>query len=526
MSTTEAVVAKIQDLQDGEMRQVSVGDTPVLLARVQGQFYAMGANCTHYGAPLAKGALSGETVVCPWHNACFNVTTGDHLQPCGLDALPHFEVRIEGEEVRVTVPEDVPQQRTPDMVSYSPEADSRTFVVLGAGAAGTHAVEILRQDGYQGRIVMISGAQAPAYDRTMLTKKYLQGKADEDALPLRSPEFYQAHGIELVHRTVTQVQPKTKTLTFENGETLAYDALLLATGGKPRSLKVPGADLKQVHLLRSAADAKQIVQEAEDAKRAVVIGSSFIGMEAAASLTQRGLQVTVVSPDEVPFAKILGEAVGKLFQTVHEQHGVTFHLGHKATQFEGNGKVQTVVLDNGDRIPADLVVVGIGVQPATDYLQEIDRNDDQSLSVNAHLQVTDGLYAAGDIARFPDPRDGQPIRIEHWRLAAQQGRVAAHNMAGQTVKFKGVPFFWTGQFDLKLRYAGHATDWDRVVIDGSLDDQEFLAFYIKGDQIRAVAGVGRDRDIAAITALMRLDQLPAASVLEQGSVDWVENLKP
>lgn len=521
------VVARVNDLKEGEMQAVRVEKTLVLLVKVNDRFHALAANCTHYGAPLAKGVLHGDRLVCPWHNACFNPSTGDQLEPPGLDDLPHFQVRVEGEEVIVTLPDDTPRHREPDMASYNPKLDDRTFVLIGLGAAGTNAAETLRKAGFEGRIVAVTAAEELPIDRTMLSKKYLQGKVGENALPLRDEGFYRQHEIEiLTGKPVEEVDISAKQITFADASILNYDALLLATGGKARSLNVEGARLDNIFTLRNHQDSDAILAAAENASRAVIVGSSFIGMETAASLAQNEVEVTVVSPESVPFEKILGDRVGKLFQKEHEKNGVKFIFGQKASQFVGKEKVETVVLDNGDRLAADLAVVGIGVDPATDILEGVRLNEDKSVTTDEYLQVADGVYAAGDIATFPDWQTGEPTRIEHWRLAAQHGRIAAYNMVGKEVPFRGIPFFWTGQFGLKLRYVGHAEQWDKIVYDGEVESGEFLAFYIKGDRVLAVSGINRDSQIAAISELMRLDKMPSAAEIEGGSYDFsLENGK-
>ncbi|MBC8123692.1 MAG: FAD-dependent oxidoreductase, partial [Gemmatimonadaceae bacterium] len=281
MNYVEALVAQASDLEDGQMKQVSVGKTEVLLARTGGKFYAVGAFCSHYGAPLAKGVMSGERVVCPWHNACFSLVSGDQIEPPGLDALARYEVRLEGENVIVRVPEETSGLRTPDMAAHNPDADGRVFVVLGAGAAGSAAVEMLRQTGFEGRIVMLTQEARLPYDRTRLSKDYFIGKVSPEKMPLRTPEFYQEHQIEvLCNQKVVRVNIGAKTIDFEDGTTLAYDSLLLASGGKPRRLPVEGAELKNVFTLRNFEDTNRILAAARGASRAVVVGSSFIGMEA------------------------------------------------------------------------------------------------------------------------------------------------------------------------------------------------------------------------------------------------------
>jgi NADPH-dependent 2,4-dienoyl-CoA reductase/sulfur reductase-like enzyme/nitrite reductase/ring-hydroxylating ferredoxin subunit len=511
----EAKVARINDLQDGEMREVVVGKTKVLLVRLQGKFYAIGGECTHYGGPLAEGALSGHRVTCPWHQAVFDVMNGGLLEPPALDAEPCYTVRVEGDDVFVKVPKKPANRCASAMVRRDP-ADARTFVILGAGAAGNAAAETLRQDGFTGRIVMITQELRLPYDRPNLSKGYLSGDAGPEALPWRTPEFYRDHDIEvLMGQRVDRVEVPLTTLTFADGRSLKYDALLLATGGVPRRLEIPGSQWPNVFTLRSADDADAIIGAALPGGRVVVIGTGFIGMEAAAALTKRGLAVTVVGHGSIPLMRQLGPEIGGMLQQAHEEHGVAFRLGRKPVRLEGYGRVQAVVLDDGEALPADLVVVGLGVKPATDILRGVLLNPDGSVSTDRHLRVSEGLYAAGDVARFPDWRTGDAIRIEHWRLAEQHGRIAAHNMAGRRVEFAGIPFFWSEQFDLTLQYVGHAESWDELIVHGDLAGRNFLGFYVKDNRVMAAAGLQRDRQLAAMAELMRLDQAPAPEELRR-----------
>ena len=529
----EIAVAKVSDLQNGQMQQLEVEGSQILLSRIDDKFYATGAFCTHYGAPLAKGVLCNETIVCPWHNACFNAIAGQQLEPPGLNSLATFSTKVEGEDVLVELPEEIAQEQTLEMANHVAKSDERTFVVLGAGAAGMNAVEVLRQKGFQDKIVLIDESAKLPYDRTKLSKVYLLGDAEEDALSLRDCEFYDRHSIELrFGKAVTKVDGSNKSISFQDGSQLSFDSLLLATGGKARQLNVPGADLANIFTIRKPEDVNSILDAIADAKRAVVVGSSFIGMEAAASLVQQGLEVTVVSPDRVPFQKILGEELGRMFQKVHEAKGVTFKLDAKATEFIGEGKVERVVLESGSGIATDLVIVGIGVELNTDYLENIELNEsDNSISVDRYLQTEiKDIYAAGDLASFPYAPMGTSTRIEHWRLAAQHGRIAAVNMlhqrnnqtesqSAQTVD-NIVPFFWSGQYDLKLRYVGHAEEWDEIFISGDLNNPEFLAFYLQDEKVMAVAGINRDKDIAAISELMRQQKMPDAAQVKN-TVDWI-----
>jgi NADPH-dependent 2,4-dienoyl-CoA reductase/sulfur reductase-like enzyme len=378
------------------------------------------------------------------------------------------------------------------------------------------AAQTLREDRFSGRVLIISRDDRAPYDRPNLSKDYLQGHAESEWMPLRGEEFFADHDIELMlGKEVVSVDATKKTVQFSDGQTLTYDSLLVATGGVPRKLPFQSDEQENVFLLRSFADSDAIIAAAGKGKRVVVIGSSFIGMEAASSLKIRGCDVTVVAPDEVPFADILGREIGELFQHIHEQNGVKFKLGTQVTSFAGNGRVEAVILENGERLQADLVIVGIGVKPATDFLVGVELHKDGGVIADEHLSIGEALYAAGDITHFPDARTGEHTRIEHWRTALQQGRVAAHNMVGKPTPFTSVPFFWTTQFDATLNYVGHAKEWDEIMIQGDVRQRDFLAFYIKAAKILAVAGMNRDREMDLWEERMRLSQMPSPDQLKE-----------
>ena len=522
MNKQEFSVARLSELKDGAMKQVSAGGTEILLARVDGKCYAVGAHCTHYGAPLVEGFLSGDRIVCPWHHACFDVKTGDLEEPPAFDALPRFEVRTDGEEIFVEVPDNAPDRRTAAMTKREP-ADERRFVILGGGAAGFMAAQTLREEGFTGRIILVSREDRAPYDRPNLSKDYLQGHAEPGWMPLRPDDFFVENDIEFQHgREAVKVDMAAKRIYFDDHTSIEYDSLLVATGGSPRRLPFQSESQENVFLLRSFSDSDAIIAAAEKGKRVIVIGTSFIGMEAASSLRTRGCEVTVVGPDAAPFEKVLGTEIGKLFQSMHEKNGVAFRLGEQVERFEGtDSRVDAVVLGRGERLETDLVVVGVGVAPATDFLERIALHKDGGVIADEFLRIAPDVYAAGDIVHFRDPRTQQLTRIEHWRTAMQQGRVAAKNMAGKATAFEAVPFFWTRQFDETLLYVGHAQQWDSIVFDGELELHDFLAFYVKDNRILAVAGMNRDRDMAIWEEQIRNNRILSP---DQLSVDRVEPL--
>lgn len=526
MRSKEVVITKVNDLKNGGMKAFNVNNVDILLSRIDDTFYAVGAFCTHYGAPLQDGVLSGDRIVCPWHHACFDAKTGNLLEPPAQDAIPSYEVKIDGEDVIVTIPEQTAHERTPEMIAQDSGRERRTFVILGAGAAGNAAAQTLREDGFQGRIVMITNENRGPYDRPNLSKDYLQGEAEPEWMALRSDDFYRDHNIEFVfNKKVILVNTRDKRVVFSNKETLEYNKLLVTTGGIARSLKVPGSDLKNIFTLRSFDDADGIIEASTKSSNAVVIGASFIGMETADSLRHRGLDVTVVAPETTPLEHIFGTDIGNWFQQLHEENGVKFKLDQSVEKFEGTEMVKTVVLKNGERINADLVLVGIGVRPATDFIEGLAMATDGGIKVDKYFHAGNDIYAAGDVATFHYWHSSSDARIEHWRTAEQQGRIAAHNMAGNEITFRSIPFFWTAQAGITLRYVGHAKEWDGIVLSGNIQKKDFIAYYVKDGLVRAAAGCNRDQEMAAIEELMRLKKMPSPDKLRDGSIDLVSLLK-
>ena len=520
MSEKEVAVARVGDLSEGQMKSFTVGEQTVLLTKVDGKIFALGAHCPHYGASLEEGALCGDRIICPLHHATFDARTGDLLEPPSHEALPTFDVRIDGDSVMVKIPDEMPFSRTPDMAKADAHVDSRTFVILGGGAAANSAAQTLREDGFQGRILMITQEQRLPYDRPNLSKEYLQGNAEPDWMPLRPESFYEEHDITvLLNKQVTGVDVKHRAIEFAHQEPLDFDVLLLATGGVPRTLNIPGASLGNVFTLRSQDDCDAIINQAAEGKRAVLIGASFISMEVAHSLIEKKVSVTVVAPEAVPFERVLGREIGEMICKYHEGTGVDFRLESTVTRILGDERLSGVELANGEKIDCDFVVMGVGVRPATDLLHGIELQPDGSVMVDDFLRVTEDVYAAGDIVTFSDWRTGQPTRIEHWRVALQQGRCAAHNMVGKQTPYRSIPFFWTIQGDVRLVYVGHAAKWDDIIIDGDLNAKKFIAYYVAKNEVLAAAGSNRYREMDLIEELMRVGRMPKAETLRNGPVD-------
>jgi NADPH-dependent 2,4-dienoyl-CoA reductase/sulfur reductase-like enzyme/nitrite reductase/ring-hydroxylating ferredoxin subunit len=473
-------------LAEGALLAGHVGENAVLLARSGGEVFAVGATCTHYGGPLAEGLLVGDTVRCPWHHACFSLRSGRPVRAPALHALDCW--KLERTEGRIVVRDK--QERPPKPAS--PAGAPRRILIVGAGAAGAAAARMLRQEGFDGSIAMLSPDDAAPYDRPNLSKDYLAGSAPEDWLPLFPPDFYAKNRIELVlGARVTALDPAAKRVQLAGGTSREFDALLLATGAEPVRLQVPGADLGHVHLLRSLADCRAIIAAAQSARRAVLIGSSFIGLEVAASLRTRGLEVDVVAPEARPLEKVFGPELGDFIRRLHESHGVTFHLGEHVAAIEPG----QVALASGKRLTADLVVVGIGVRPLTELAERAGLAIDRGVKVDQYLQTSaPGIYAAGDIARWPDRLSGEALRIEHWVVAERQGETAARNMLGRRQRFDQVPFFWTQHYDVAISYVGHAARWDAIEVVGDMEAHDCVVRYRRNGKLAALATILRDHD--------------------------------
>ncbi len=462
---------------------------PVILVRRGDLVHAVGAICTHYGAPLADGLLVGDTVRCPWHHACFSLRNGEVLRAPALTPIACW--KVEQRDGVVYVREKLEPARA-DVRAATGTAPA-SIVIVGGGGAGNAAAEMLRQLGYPGSITMLSVDASPPYDRPNLSKGGLAGTGVAEVTPPRSAQFYRDHQIDLrLNTRVARIDVAGRQVELEDGSRHGWDALLLATGADPVRLDFPGADLPHVHYLRTAADCDALVAAAEKAKRAVVIGASFIGLEVAASLRARKLDVQVVGREAVPMEKVLGPEVGRFIRSLHEQHGVGFHLGCTPASIDASA----VTLSNGERLAADLVVIGVGVRPNVALAQQAGlaiNGGDGGVSVNEHLETSvPGIYAAGDIAAWPDPLSSERIRVEHWVVAERQGQTAARNMLGASERFTAVPFFWTEQYDFGLAYVGHAERFDTVDIEGNLDEHDSKITYLRGDRKLAVAVVHRD----------------------------------
>ena len=478
----------VDHLPDGGMLQGKVGGEDVIVARRGGEFFAVGASCPHYGGPLAKGLMLGEELRCPLHHACFSLRTGEALRAPAFDPIPCWRVERIGQ--RVFVREKLPAAAQRPASAAAAPRQPASVVIVGGGAAGLAAADMLRRQGYDGPVTMISADDSAPYDRPNLSKDYLAGKAPEDWLPLRSPDYYADRRIDLVLGSrVSSLDARQKRIRLDSGKTYDFGALLLATGAEPVKLPVQGAADSQLYYLRSLADSRGLIKKVASAKQGLLVGASFIALEVAASLRERGIGVHIAAPEHQPLERVLGPDFGRFIRGLHEAHGVVFHLGQTVTGVDG----RRATLSGGTNVDVDFLVLGVGVRPSLALAEQAGLKVDRGIVVNEYLETSaPGVFAAGDIARFPDARSGALVRIEHWVVAERQGQTAARNMLGQRERFDAVPFFWTRQYGVSVKYVGHAEKWDSVEIDGSLEARDCAISYKLGGRTLAVATISRD----------------------------------
>jgi NADPH-dependent 2,4-dienoyl-CoA reductase/sulfur reductase-like enzyme/nitrite reductase/ring-hydroxylating ferredoxin subunit len=480
-------------LRDGEPLLGHVGGDAVVLVRSGPDVFAVGANCTHYGGPLAEGLVVGDTIRCPWHHARFSLRSGAAEGAPALSPVGCWDVEHHAGRVRVA-------GRCESTVPSAPRQRPASVVIIGAGAAGAACADMLRAKAYASPITLVGDEQPGPVDRPNLSKDYLAGNAPEDWIPLRTREYYASIRVELlVGDPAASIETASRKVTLRSGRTLEYGALLLSTGAEARTLPIPGANLPHVFRLRTLADSRAIIARAALAKRAVVIGSSFIGLEVAASLRHREIDVTVVGTDKIPLERVLGPEIGGFVRRLHESQGVRFRLESSPKAIR-EGRVE---LADGEPLPAELVVLGVGVAPRTALAEKAGLKIDNGIVVDESLRTSAAdIYAAGDVARFPERVSGEPARIEHWALAERQGQAVARAMLGIGGPFRDVPFFWSQHYDVQISYVGHAAKWDALDIRGDLERRAAVAIYRRNRKVLAVATIGRDRVSLAVEAAM------------------------
>ncbi|KAI8394015.1 uncharacterized protein BYT42DRAFT_609775 [Radiomyces spectabilis] len=522
------------ELQDMQRKEVTIGENSVLLAKLDGKYYATSNKCTHYGAKLTEGTFSSDgRIMCKWHGACFNVKTGDIEDAPALDNLVKFEVSVEDGNVYVHVNENVLEQarQRPRCVKRDP-TESETVVIIGGGASGAAAAQKLREEGFKGRIRIVSREDYYTIDRIKLSKQF--GIDDINKITLRPKSFWDDLDVEFQLNTdAVDVKPELKQVLLSNADTWTYDHLILASGGWPKKLGLSGENLNNVFTIRMVQNNQEISKVIEKVKNEegrkanlVIVGSSFIGMEYASAANDNA-NVTVVGKDKIPFTAVLGERIGSTMMKFHESKGVNFVMGVNIVGFKPKANdpsaVGFVSVEGHDDIPADLVLMAVGVAPQTDYIKssKLSQAEDGSLEVDQYFKVkgTDNIYASGDIATFPYQHTGEKLRIEHWGFAENTGRTVAMNIMKKNRPFTHVPYFWTAHYGTTLRYAGFAKSFDDVIVQGELDDLEklsFVGYFAKGDTILAIASYMKDPIVSYCAELLRIGKMPSASDIRNG----------
>ncbi|XP_041756367.2 apoptosis-inducing factor 3-like isoform X2 [Coregonus clupeaformis] len=536
----EASVCHVKDLENGQMREVDLGSGRVLLIKEHGEFSAIGHKCPHYGAPLVKGVLSKGHVRCPWHGACFNIATGDIEDFPGLDSLPTFQVRVEKDKVIVRAnKQDLQSQKRSKAMARCSAVNSSTgfshVLIVGSGPAGLVCAETLRQEGFPDRIVMCTMDKHPPYDRPKLSKS-LESTAEQ--LRLRSIDFLQAHDIELLtEKEAVAVDVKTRAVTFQDGSRMEYRKLFIATGSKPKPMNYKGQDVRNVFHLRTPEDANSVARLANN-KNAVIVGTSFVGMEVAAALTDKAHSVSIIGKEAIPFRKALGEKVGKAIMKLFETNRVKFYMLNEVSEMLGHdGQLKEVVLKSGKVLRADVCVIGTGSGPATGFLKQSGVHMDSKgfVPVSKTMQTNvDGVFAGGDIVTFPFPgRSNKKVNIPHWQMAHVHGRAAALGIMGRPTEIKTVPYFWSAMFGKSLRYAdllkkvllfyyqGYGEGFDDVIIQGDVDELKFVAFYTRSEEVVAVASINYDPIVSRVAEVLGSGKTIRKRDVETGDMSWL-----
>ncbi|XP_065201959.1 apoptosis-inducing factor 3-like isoform X2 [Planococcus citri] len=508
--TIEAVVCKDSDVPDNGMKEFPFGPDgdKILLVKQQGKLYGLGTKCSHYGVPLVNGALGKGRIRCPAHGACFNVSTGDIEEAPGLDGIPCFQVQtLANGDVVVCAAKSA--LKTPKKVKPMVRKScnlKQTYVVVGAGAAGSSCAEVLRQEGFKGRIVVIGEEKHLPYDRVKSNKAM---DMDVNKIILREKEFYDSNDIEMMNgERVTKLDTNSKIVSTDSGKEFPYDKVFIGVGVKPRRPTfIPNHELENIFTIRNIDDGNLVDSKLGPLVKVVIIGSSFIAMESAAYCAPKVARVTVIGRSSVPFSDTLGEEVGDRFKRYFESRGVSYRNNSNVVRFEGeNDKLTQVVLNTGEVIPADICIVGIGSEYDTGFLKDtgVTLTKNGAIEVNEYLQTNlDGVFAGGDTCNAPvHGSKNVKASIGHWQLAQHHGRIAALNMLGKQEPIRSVPFFFSAMFSFNLRYSGYGHGFTEAITVGDLENFKFVTYYLKDDEVIAATSIGADPIVAKVAEVL------------------------
>ncbi|CAI5643207.1 unnamed protein product [Oreochromis niloticus] len=519
------VVCLESDLQDGQMMEVEVGHHGVLLTRSGGKYSAIGNQCTHYGAPLSKGFISGNRVRCPWHGSCFNVHTGDLEEYPGIDCLPCHKVHIQNSKVYVSInKKTLRQEKRIKRMGTAVPGVTHTVLLLGGGAASLICAETLRQENFGGRIIMVTREDLLPYDKTRLSKVM---NVESDSILMRRIEFFHQYDIEVwLRKEALSVDTDKKTVTFDDGSVQSYDQVLISTGCRAKGLDVPGMNLGNIKMLETPEDARQI-HAACTGSNVVLVGTSFVGMEVASYLTDKASSITVIGSSEMPYQNTLGPEIGKLTMMMLIERNVKFYMNDNVTEVRGvNGKVKEVVLKSGKVIPAEVLIVGIGTMPNSEYLKDskIQMTSKNFVKVDKYMRTNvPDVFCGGDLAMFPlAMAKNKMVNIGHWQMAQAQGRIVALNMLNKTTELNSVPFYWTVLVGKTIRYTGYGEGYTELVIKGKFEDRKFLALYIKDDEVIAAAGLNFDPAVSAVAERLATGKVITKKEAQSDDLSWLQ----
>ncbi|MGP5407526.1 FAD-dependent oxidoreductase [Psychrobacter celer] len=521
MTDNNKITISAEGIKNGGMKSFKQDDDSIILITRDGdEFNAFDGKCTHAGADLGEGLRCGNRVICPWHHGTFDSTDGSLIEPVAMKGLTRYSVTRQGDNLIVDTTSNINERADNDQL-----ADTHTIIV-GGGGAGFMTANQLRHTGYSGKITLISADNKAPYNRPLLSKAFLAGQMDESKLILGGSNWADRNNIDLrLNQRVSEVLPNENAIIIENNngdnEKQSADFLVVATGAEPKIPPFKGADLAGVFTLRSMSDAKAIKEASQD-KQVVIVGTGFIGMEAAAALSQAGeaASITVVGRSARVMSNIVSEAVSNALVKLHEENGVRFVFGAGVESIDGDGShVSSITLSDGSTLAADVVILGTGVAPRTDLLEQV--NDPDGVQVDNELQLRDGVYALGDIAKATNQMGR--MRIEHWRVALQHGIVTAGailNDDNVNTLEERIPFFWTAQYGKSLRYSGHAATPDKGILFGTPDDLDYIEYYFddEGENTRASAAssLGRDKELIAFSELLRRGHAPTRAQINAG----------
>ena len=527
-ATIHTVTISKADIPSGGMKSYKQDDDSIILiTRDEDEFSAFDGKCPHAGADLGEGLRCGNRVICPWHHGSFDSRDGTLLEPVAMRGLTQYELTDEGDSLTVNTAAKIDKRVANDKMT-----DTHTIIV-GGGGAGFMTANQLRHTGYGGKITLISQDDKAPYNRPLLSKMFLAGKMDEKYLMLGGADWASNNNIDLrLQQTVSEVLPNARTIVITDAdgkrEEQTADFLVVATGAEPKIPPFKGAELDGVYTLRSMDDAKAI-KNASDNKHVVIVGTGFIGMEVASALMEAGkaASITVVGRNRRVMANIVSESVSNALIKLHEEKGVNFVFGAGVDEInaaeDGNDnestKVSGVTLSDGSMLAADVVILGTGVAPRTELLNEVNAPD--GVQVDEHLQLRDGVYALGDIAKATNQMGR--MRIEHWRVALQHGLVTAAAILNEdnvNSLAERIPFFWTAQYGKSLRYSGHAATPDKGILFGSPDKLDYIEYYFDDDgedtRASAASSLGRDKELIAFSELLRRGHAPTRAQINAG----------